>query len=138
MTEVMIDEYELTALSDAVLTLSKRLNEEAMKITNKDEDIFNRYMSYSRMRAFIDFSEVIFKTTKHLLICGHDINHPLINTEEAKKKGWGKSNIENNPFFTTKDQKQNHDELNCAVKSLLTALFKAKNDVGESKKESTH
>lgn len=136
MNEVIIDENELISVSRDAHELSKILSNESEKLKNSNEDIFTRYMSYSKLRAFVELGDVFFKIVKHSMIAGHNISHPLINTDEAKQRGWDSIKIEEDPFFTTKEEKENDNEVTAHLRNFLTALFNRTHSCDAHKTES--
>lgn len=73
-------------------------------MSNKEIDIFSRYMAFSRLKTIIISNSFFLDVFKDVFVSGHDICHPFFNTDEFKKAGWDKFKLERMDFFCKENE----------------------------------
>lgn len=122
MENLKIDEKHLQNLVMVYEEFIDKLNVDIEFLKNKHSDIFDRYMSYWRLKNLAKSINIISDLHKSALIAGHSLNHELLQTKEAKKHGWDEMKLENNPFFIQNDE-ENEERMEKIKKSFAEALI---------------
>lgn len=104
MKEIKIDEEHINVVSNSYANYIQELIMRLEQMTNKEADIFDRYMSFIRLSRFIPFINAYNECQNNLIISGFDLNHSLLNTEKAKKAGWDRQELEKNSFFVNSEE----------------------------------
>ncbi len=99
MSELKIDEHYIDRIIEKLEFVRDVLLVEQETLSNRDEDLFSRYLALHRCMFFVEFFMLLQNGMSGLFTAGHDLNHPFLQTAEAIKRGRGKTNINKNPFF---------------------------------------
>jgi len=126
MTDLMIDEEEMSAVCDGAKAMAKKLLSHAKDLQDTDSDNFTRYMDYMQLKNILILSQEALKLWKMNCISGFDLQHEFFQTKEAKDKGWDKPKIKNNQFFDNEDDHEEIDEGD-VMKVLLKMARAARN-----------
>jgi CTP:phosphocholine cytidylyltransferase-like protein len=109
MKEFEIDEEYVEQTINDMMNLVGFLNKEINTLRDKNNDIFNRYMTFCRLASANESMRDSYRLFRNAFRMGFDINHNIFQTEASKKTGWGENNVSENPFF--KQEKTNNNEL---------------------------
>jgi len=104
MTDLRIDEEEMSAVCDSAKALAKKLLSHAKDLQDTDNDNFSRYMDYMRLKNILILSQEALKLMTMNFVGGFDTQHEFFQTEEAKDQGWDKPKIKSNSFFDNDDE----------------------------------
>lgn len=130
--ELKIDEKYLNKMSKQAMSLSNFIKEHAEELINSKADVFDRYMSLNRLQAILESVNSALKIAKNCFVTGHNLGHPMLQTEKAIEYGWTKIKLEHDDFFTTEEHEKKREFMNKIGGALVDALKEA---VTETKKE---
>lgn len=103
MSELKIDEKHIKQMCRDLTHLMRDIVQDIESVENEKTDVFTRYMSMVRLGAIFMGAKQSLGMCRHLFTMGFDLQHEFFQTEAAKENGWDKVRIEDNPFFTQKD-----------------------------------
>lgn len=127
MSKLRIDEEHLNDLAGTYESFIELLQKNMKKIKDKNEDIFERYMSYWFLKNLLQMIDVCTTLTKDTLLSGHLLNHSVFNTEVYRNKNWDELEPEEHPFFMkSDDEKKNKESIPDELKVLLGAAILSK------------
>ncbi len=121
MSDAVPDNNHLERLASAVEALQDCITIDILLLRNKNADLFERYMAYTRSYFFIRLCEFSGESMKMNLASGHQIHHPALQTEMAKKNGWD-TVAKGHPFFIDDDSDEGKEK--DSVPSWLKEAFK--------------
>lgn len=98
-----IDEKHIEKVIIDSLQFIESLTEDIKHLADKNEDIFMRYVAYTRISSELYTIIHIHSALNSMFRCGFDLKHPILNTEKAKELGWDEPKIHKNPFFVNND-----------------------------------
>lgn len=128
MSEIKINEHLITKVIEKSVKLMEEMVELIDELKDQKTDIFDRYRSMQLLMAAIEGVGFATHQINHGFRFGFDMHHPLLQGEKAKEKGWDEVKLENNPFFTSKNEKDNciitSDDLPDEIKEMLHKLVK--------------
>jgi len=110
MSELQIDEKYLSKLANNMVSLAANLVESAEKLTDKNQPVFERYMSFCRLQMIHDILPKLFENGRKMLVHGHLINHEFFKGEKHSEGGWDRFEPEHHPFFVNKECNHDHDD----------------------------
>ncbi len=88
MSEFKINEKHLEEISNKTREIIEFFNKESSILSNKDEDIFIRYIAYLRLKNVIFNMVSSIQNFKEMVFSGHLLHHPFFHTEKYKENGW--------------------------------------------------
>ena len=110
MNELKIDERHLVKFVNSTKELIKNIDRDLSTIANQEEDVFIRYMSYSRLATIIDIITKMMPVVTNTFRLGFDLNYEQFCTKAFIKAGWNDGNMEDNPFFVGNKQEEEDNE----------------------------
>lgn len=99
MKGIVIDESHIESLCNVTTSLINHLNNKLIDLSNKDEDIFIRYMAFWRLHTLIGVFKGVNNLTNDLMCAGNDLHHSYFENTKAKENNWDTMDLEVNPFF---------------------------------------
>lgn len=130
MNDLKIDEKHISKLCRDVTLLMRDMVQDIESLEDKNKDVFNRYMALVRIGAIWMGAQQALSMSKHLFTMGFDVQHEYFQTESAKKNGWDKVNITDNPFFVNEEEqtgiKVEFKELPDELKEIIVNAIKEK------------
>lgn len=137
IVEIKIDERYLKKVSKNLLEFSEFVSDNAKKIIDPKADIFDRYMALNRMEAMLEGAGLAMKVVKSGFAAGHNLNHPMLQTERSKECEWDKIKIEEDDFFTTEQQEKKREFMSMMGGAIVSAIKEAMSDSSEETPEKT-
>lgn len=128
VVEVKIDERYLKRIAKEAHEFCEWVIDNARKIVDKDLDIFERYMALNRINAMMEGSSSALKIAKNGFVTGHNLNHPMLQTEKAKECDWDEHKLEHDDFFTTDEQEKKSEFMGMIGGAIFGALKSAVED----------
>ena len=131
MDKLKIDENYLRMLSSEIESFIKVLDENRKAMIDESEDLFARYVSFSRLFNTKDLFIRIAAVVEVTFSMGHDLHDKVFHTEAYSGLEWDTRRAIGNPFFVNEEaQGQKKECIELRVETLvqaLEALAKAKN-----------
>jgi hypothetical protein len=93
-----------------IALLTEFINNQSKVITDENEDIFIRYLSYARLKCIMTSTSHAMENFKETLADGHNLSHSFFHTKKYEDGGWGDIKIENIAFFSIDETKDNEDK----------------------------
>lgn len=99
MNDLKIDEIHIAEIVKASESIIDSIGEDLKTLENTSNDIFDRYMAYSRLISINAIMKIEYKITKILLQNGYTLKDEVFHTESYKKHGWNDAFTHEHPFF---------------------------------------
>ncbi len=99
MTKLVPNEAMINACADEIKSIIIVLTKEVSLLRDTQQDVFLRYTAFNFMSAIIHSFDSTNEMIGLVFNSGHLMNHPLLQTEEAKKEGWDNLDLKNHVFF---------------------------------------
>jgi hypothetical protein len=110
MEKLLPDEKYINHMAENLEHLISHIQKDIAKLKDKNSDVFERFMAFSRSRSFIDTAEIVMGSIRKAMVAGHCLQNKSLHTEMAKKHGWDVCKSSDHPFFLQDDKDDDSDE----------------------------
>lgn len=110
MSKFKVDRGFLKSMASEIDDLIENMESDKATMLDKNADLFERYLAFSRVNNLIFTSKAMSVMLKNSFRLGFDMGrHDVFHTKAFKKCGWESGGLNTNPFFESVDEESEED-----------------------------
>ena len=110
MSKFKVDRDFLKGIASSLDELIENMESDKEAMLDKDTDLLERYMSFSRISNILFTGKTMSVMSKNAFRLGFDMGrHDVFHTKAFKKCGWKDVDLNTNPFFKDVEEEGEED-----------------------------